>query len=124
MREVIFKNLSSGNAKKRDVFLTEVIERDGVVAKTERRSFYYIKSVSPLEDKDNIKKIIESQECGRAPISRRRFHILKEHSDTSGKDKLICKIYGTFYAVAGNKVYTIAFLHSFKVKFVKATLAN
>ena len=49
---------------------------------------------------------------------------MKEHNDVSGKDKLICKIAGTFYAVVNSRIFTIAFVHSFKVTFAKTSLAN
>jgi hypothetical protein len=39
-------------------------------------------------------------------------------------DKLICKIAGNFYAVANDKIYTIAFLHSFKVTFTKCSVTD
>jgi hypothetical protein len=49
---------------------------------------------------------------------------MKEHSDSHGTDKFICKILGTFYAVVDRDVYTIAFLHSFKVSFAKGLMAR
>jgi hypothetical protein len=49
---------------------------------------------------------------------------MKEHSDRSGTDKFICKILGTFYAVVDRDIYSIAFLHSFKVSFVRGLLAQ
>lgn len=123
MREVVYKNLTSLGSRKKDIFLKEVFEKDGVLAKTERRCFYYIKEVIPLEGKDDLQKWVNSQNESN-PSGKRQFHILKEHNDGHGEDKLICKILGTFYAVVDNKVYTIGFLHSFKVRFEKAGLAK
>lgn len=120
MREVIFKNLSSATPKKRDVFLREVFEKDGVTAKTERRSFYFVKNITPIAESGDLNKFIESQNSTGLTGGKRRFHIMKEHSDHSGRDKLMCKIAGTFYAVVNNKIFTIAFVHSFKVDFAKS----
>ena len=123
MREVTFKELTSLEYRKKNIFLREVFEKDGVVAKTERRAFYFIKDTTPLEESDGLKKWIdEKHTCG--PVGKRQFHILKEHNDSSGEDKVSCKILGTFYAVVGKKVYTIAFLNSFKVTFVKGLLTG
>jgi hypothetical protein len=121
MREVVFKNLWSVEAHKKDILLKEIFERDGVVARTERRSFYFIKNVTHLHTDDELNKWVNIQDNKNEPV-KRHFHIMKEHSDICGTDKFICKILGTFYAVVDKDVYTIAFLHSFKVSFVKASL--
>lgn len=123
MREVIFKDLTSLASRKKDIFLKEVFEKDGLVAKTERRCFYFIKEISPLDDDKGLQKWVETQNVAGSS-NKRHFHIMKEHSDALGEDKLICKIAGTFYAVVDKKVYTIGFLHSFKVCFVKESLAR
>lgn len=121
MREVLFKNLWSAQAHKKDILLKEVFERDGIVARTERRSFYFIKNVLHLKDDVELKKWVNLQDNKNEPV-KRHFHIMKEHSDMNGTDKFICKILGTFYAVVDKDVYTIAFLHSFKVSFIKTSL--
>lgn len=121
MREVVFKNLWSVQAHKKDILLKEAFERDGVAARTERRSFYFIKNVIHLKSEEELNKWVNIQDNNNEPI-KRHFHIMKEHSDLHGTDKFICKILGTFYAVVDKDVYTIAFLHSFKVSFNKASL--
>ena len=123
MREVVFKNLTSVNARKKDTFLQEVFEKDGVVAKTERRCFYYIKDILHLEKQEDLQKWIDSQ-GGSGAVTKRQFYIFREHKDKSGEDRLLCKILGTFYVIVDSIVYTIAFLHSFRVVFVKGTLAK
>jgi len=121
MREVVFKNLTSTEARKKDILLKEVFERDGVVARTERRSFYFIKNVNHLQSDEELQKWVALHGSNQEP-SKRHFHIMKEHNDMLGIDKFICKILGTFYAVIDREIYTIAFLHSFKISFAKASL--
>jgi hypothetical protein len=118
MREVVYKNLTSIASRKKDIFLREVFQKNGVTAKTERRCFYYIKDITQLESEESFKKWMGEQ---GSKSSKRHFHIFKEQNDLLGENKLVCKIAGTFYAVADRTVYTIAFLHSFKVSFVKTT---
>ena len=123
MREVIFKNLTSFESRKKDIFLQEVFEKDGVLAKTERRCFYFIKNVAELGQKNNIQKWLDAQN-NNPSTAKKHFYIFKEHNDAHGEDRLLCKIAGTFYAVVNDKVYTIGFLHSFRVRFLKETLGK
>lgn len=119
MREVIYKNLTSINSRKKDIFLKEVFEKDGILARTERRCFYFIRDIVHVGDAKEMGKWLQPS-AAALPVAKRNFHIMKEHYDNSGEDKLTCRIGGTFYAVVNNTVYTIGFIHSFKAHFLKA----
>lgn len=123
MREILFKDVMPNNLRKKDTVLREVFEKDGVTAKTERRCFYFIKDILHVDDSSELQKWLDSRNTP-SEANKRHFHIIKEHSDTHGQDRVVCKITGVFYAVFNNTVYSIAYLHSFKVSFMKATLAN
>lgn len=123
MREVIYKNLTSLNSRKKDIFLQEVFEKDGVTAKTERRCLYFIKDIIHLDAPDDVQKWMAKQgELGM--MNKRQFYIFKRHNDSPGEDRLICKILGNFYAIIDNSVYIIAFLQSFKIRFSKNALTG
>lgn len=123
MREVVYKNLTSPGSRKKDIFVQEVFEKDGVTAKTERRCFYFIKDVNHFDKPDDMQAWMARQsESGAA--GKRQFYIFKRHSDANGEDRLICKILGNFFAAVNDSVYTIAFLHSFKVRFSKVDSAK
>lgn len=123
MREVIFKELTSLESRKKNILLKEIFEKDGVIARTERRSFYFIKSIGCLKDGNNLKEWIGTQDQD-GPVSKRHFHILRERNDQLGEERIVCKVAGTFYAIVDNRIYTIAFMNSFKVSFIKAFLAK
>ncbi len=118
MREVVYRNLMPPGSRKKDIFVQEIFEKDGVTAKTERRCFYFIKDIAHFDEGKDLQKWIDTQNNAE-PVNKRHFYILKEHNDSLGKDKIVCKIAGTFYAIVERSIYTIAFLHSFKVSFVK-----
>ena len=119
MREVIFKELTSLSSRKKNVFLKEVFEKDGVMTKTERRSFYFIKEVKCLNDGQDLENWLKASN-DRSIVNDRRFQILKKHSDENGEDKVICKISGTFYAILDKRIYTIVFMSYFKACVMKA----
>ena len=112
MKEITFKELTSLKSRTKNILLKEVFENGEVLAKTERRTFYFIKDIGPLNEGSDLKN------------SKRHFHILREHNERLGEDKIICKILGTIYVVAGKMVYTIVFLNSFKASFVRPSLAQ
>lgn len=122
MHEVTFKHRKSEESRKKDIFLKEIVERDGIVSTTERRCFYFIKDVKKIKTAEDIKKMTDIY-IGSTPVKKRHFFIFKEHNDGLGADKLICKIAGIFYAIVDRRLYTIAFLHSFKVSFIKGSCA-
>jgi hypothetical protein len=123
MREVVYRNLTSINSRKKDIFLQEVFEKDGVTAKTERRCLYFIKDIIHLDTPADLQKWIAKQSESGA-MNKRQFYIFKQHSDSPGEDKLICKILGNFYAIVNNSIYVIVFLQSFKVRFSKKVLTE
>lgn len=123
MREITFKNLTSISSRKKDIFLKEMFEKNGVTANTERRCFYFIKDIRHLPSGVKLKDWIESQDKDEEQ-KKRHFHILREHNDSLGEDKVICKMGGTFCMIINERVYTIGFLHSFKAAFVKNTAAK
>lgn len=123
MREVVYKNLTSIGSRKKDIFLKEIFEKDGLTAKTERRCFYFIKDIKHMETDEELKKWLATEGEAKG-LNKRQFHIMKEHSDAHLEDKIICKILGTFYAVINKSIYTIGFMHSFKVRFAKPSLAK
>lgn len=114
MREVIYKNLTSLNSRKKDICLHEIFEKDGLTAHTERRSFYFIKEIRRFNEAAELKRWLAEKDVS-ADMGKRHFYIRKHHTDAPSVDKMICKVLGNIYAVVGNAVYTVVFLQSFKV---------
>lgn len=116
MRELLFKSSTSTASKKRDLFVQESFEKDGILARTERHCRYFILGTAHIDDPDDIEKL-SSLKMENMPHKKRHYYILKVRDDRLGEDRLVCKIAGTFYAVSGSDIYCIAFVHSFKVAF-------
>ncbi len=115
MRELLFKNSTMWSQKKRDIFVQETVEKDGVLAKTTRRCLYYIKDIKHIKNPKNMKKLTEIKL--NDDNTKRHFHVLKERDSDSGVDKLMCKVAGTFYAMIDEYLYSIVFIHTFKISF-------
>jgi hypothetical protein len=115
MRELVFKNLTDWMHNKRDIFVQEEVERDGVIAKTTRRCLYFIKDRKRIEDPNDLQTLAKTKLCKENV--KRHFHVLKERDSKVGMDRLMCKVAGTFYAVVDDYLYSIVFVHTFKVSF-------
>ncbi|NQU73284.1 MAG: hypothetical protein HQ547_01055 [Candidatus Omnitrophica bacterium] len=120
MRELLFKALTSQQSNKRDFCVQEVVERNGVRAKTERRSLYFVTGKVPIEDCNDIEQVAKLK-LSNLPCKKRHSYALRVHNIQRGEDKLMCKTMGSFYAVCENDIYRIAFMHSFKVTFENLT---
>lgn len=115
MRQLLFRNMTSGDRKKRDISVRESVAKNGILATSERRCLYFIKEKINISNTTDFVKLARIKKESRK--GNRRFHVLKIHDSKTGTDKLICKLKGTFYAVIGRVVYCIVFIHSFKIKF-------
>lgn len=116
MRDIVFKALTSKTSKKQDVCVQEAIEKDGILAKTERRCRYFIMDKVHVESIEDAVKLSEVQ-FNNVPYRKRHYYVLKIHNSNTGEDRLLCKIAGTFYAVYGQDIYCIAYVHSFRITF-------
>ena len=116
MREMLFKTLTSAESKKRDLWVQETVEEDGVLAKTERRCIYFLVAKERIDSSSDVEKIAK-EKFAHVPYKKRHYNVLKIHNDERGEDKLLCKVAGVFYAVCSNELYCIAFVHSLKITF-------
>lgn len=119
MRELIFKNLTTPTSRKRDVSVEEIVERNGLVSSTTKRSIYFIRGSHHITSQDELKHWIDRRRKD-ANFNKKFFHILREYSDKDKKDKLICKMRGSFYVISGESAYNIVFVHAIKIKIHKA----
>ena len=116
MRELVFKSLTSLETKKRDFYIQETFEKDGVLASTQRRCLYFIIGKMHVADPNDIEALAQLK-LSKLPAKKRHYYILKVHDSQHGEDRLFCKVAGSFYAVCGNELYCIAFVHSLKITF-------
>ena len=123
MRELIFKNLTSNDHMKRDIRVQEIIQRDDIVARTERRSIYFVRKKTHIETPDDM-KIFTSDPDGVQSSDRKHFFILKEHDSSHGRDMILCKVRGTMYVVIGDDIFTITFFHTYKIDMMDLSLAT
>jgi len=101
MRDLVFKNLTSDDKKKKILASYETSEDEGIRSIITRHFVYLIREAA-------------EQEAER-PQPQPYLYILKEHNKREQREKFLCKIKGSVYAACGNKVYQIFFIHSLRI---------
>jgi hypothetical protein len=114
MREILYKNLTGEDNKKRDLFIREVVIQDGAEITIERRCTYYIRGKVYVKDPTDLSQLRLLKRKDDA-WKKKHFHIWRKHDSGTGEDRLICKVAGTFYAIVKHYVFCVAFVHTFKI---------
>ncbi|MFC1674667.1 hypothetical protein ACFL1K_02065 [Candidatus Omnitrophota bacterium] len=99
VRDLVFKNLTSRNRKRRVLASSEITDKQGVRSTIHRHFICIMKEV-------DAKSMQKPQPC---------LYVLKKHSNKERKEKFFCRIKGGVLAVSNGKVFMIQFMHSLKI---------
>ncbi|MBU1871565.1 MAG: hypothetical protein KKH80_02055 [Candidatus Omnitrophica bacterium] len=100
MSDLIFKNLTSHDHKRRTVSRREVVDKEGVKTIIRRRLIYKIIEVNA----DNLAKQPDAQ-----------VYIQRKRNNSQQKESYFCRMKSNIYAKSNGKTFLIMFGHSFKV---------
>jgi len=102
MRDLLFKNLTSQDKKRRIIVSSETVDKQGVRSII-RRHFVYI-----------VKEIKDNQMHKPSPY----LYILKERNTRGQREKFFCRIKSSMCAVNRGKLFLILFMHSLKITLI------
>ena len=102
MRDLLFKNLTSGDHRRKIIASSEISDKQGVRSIIRR---HFICMVKEIKDQ-NIEK----------PLPH--LYVLKEHNTKEQRERFFCKIKGSICAVNKDKLYLIIFMHTLKINLV------
>jgi hypothetical protein len=103
MRELVFKNLTSGNKKRKDLYISETIEKNGLKTVMRRHSSYLI------GNSGNVDK-------GTSANNKHVF-ISRKRDTKLGKSAFVYDVVGKFYTIINEEVYPVTFKHSLEINF-------
>ena len=79
MRELLFKNITSENKKRKDLYVSETFDNDGITTTTQRRSTYIMGACNKFK---NLEEILEwKKNIGPNPGKRHIFIIKTNFCD-------------------------------------------
>ncbi len=100
MRELIFKNLTSQDKRKKIIVSSEQVQKSGIRTHTIRRLICLIREIKP-------------QEALRKSLPY--LYVLKERNHKQKSRRFFCRIKGSIYATNNGCLYLISFVHSLKI---------
>lgn len=109
MRDLLFKNLTSDDRKRRILSSSEIVDKEGVRNIICRHFVCIVKEINPAliaegEVKDD-----------QMPKPLPYLYMLKKHDNKEKKEKFFCRIKGSLYAVNQGRLFLIHFMHSLKI---------
>ncbi len=118
MREVVFRNLLCKGSRKREICMEEVVHENGHVSRLMKRSLYFIRGTNSINSQDELNTWMKEKES-HPEECKRRFHVMKIHSDRAHSDTVICKARGSFYVVVGKEIFNIVYIHCLRMEISK-----
>ena len=100
MRDLVFKNLTSSDRKRRVVVSAETAESSGMRTETVRHFICLVKEIMP--DKTMARPL---------PY----LYVRRERNNREQKQRFFCRIKGSVYIVMNNHAYLIYFAHSLRI---------
>lgn len=99
MRDLVFKNITS-NQKKRKILCTYEATEQGGVATRIKRSFVYI---------------VKNAQDDKSPAPLPHLYLLKIKDTRTREEKFLCRIKGSLYTASDNRMFRVIFSHSLSI---------
>jgi hypothetical protein len=103
MRELLLKNLTSLEKKRKILCWAEVSRNNGILTKVNRRFIYVVREHPKMD------QLSEQPE----------FFIFKKHDTKLKTEKFILRIKGNFYVTCEDKIYLVTYCHSLKIRLAE-----
>lgn len=100
MRDLLFRNLTSLDRKRKVLASSEIFDKSGVRTVV-RRHFAYM-----------VKELPAGTELEKQPPY---LFIFKEKNTRERAEKFFCRMKGSVYAASEGRMYLITFMHSLKI---------
>lgn len=99
MRDLIFKNLTSLDRKRKIISSREIADNDGLRSVIQR---HFIAIIREVKDAASLQEL----PC---------VHVLKEHNNREQRGRFLCRIKGCAYFKTEERRFVIFFMHSLKI---------
>ena len=106
MRDLLFKNLTSQDKRRKILSTTETVDKQGVRSIVQRHFICLVKEVVPGQ-------------YNPAPAT---VNIFKEYKNKEQTGRFFCKIKGCVYTTCNGKYFLVFYAHSLKISLYSLTI--
>ncbi len=114
MREIVFRNYTTRNNRRRDLWMTERLAEEGYHAAVDKRCVFLVKRHQRFPDQGSVERWVgdhlNDQSC-----RLRNLTITKTTNSKTGEKHFSFKAIGSFYAVLGEEIFSIGFVQTYQV---------
>lgn len=121
MKELVYKNMSGSNPKKREVSFEEINSRNESRVSKKWVCKYFIKDKLESKDTKVLKKWVEER---KKNVRANNHHIMREMDTRTGESKIVCKVLGEFFAVSGYTAYKIVYINEIRIHIDAANMED
>lgn len=113
MRDILFKNLTSMDHRRRDIVLSEHFVQQGVTTKTEKHFIYLVRDHAFLDSPEKLESWVK-QYSEKGPRLR-NLSVLKSIDSKTGEEKFEVTIVGNLYVLHDQDIFNVDFTQIFKI---------
>ena len=99
MRDLLFKNLTSLDRRKKIIASSETVDKQGVRSTIRRHLVCMVRELK--------------NECLQKPQTC--LYVVKEKNTKEQRERFFCKIKGSLFVASKSKLYEIQFMHSLRI---------
>ena len=114
MREITFRHLTTRNHRRRDLWMQEQTEENGVQAKVQKRCVYMVKGHRHFEASSDLEEWLKGHSVD-SQCRLRNLTVSRIQDTHANTRQFSFKAIGSFYAVVGEDLYSIAFVQTYRV---------
>ena len=107
MRDIVVRNLTSGDWCNRDCLVTEVMRQGELVSTVTRRCTYRVESRTTVLSMDDSIHWAQTLD----PLPPRQVYVTKDLDPQTGQERVVYKVLGYLYAVLDREVFCIGYRH-------------
>jgi len=108
MRDLLFKNLTSEDRRRRVIATSETSDREGVRTTINRHFVSIVREVTG-----------QNQE---RPLSH--IYVTRERNTREQRERFFCKIKGHMYVAKGKRLFLVLFMHSLNINLTAVPQAS
>ena len=106
MRDLVFKNLTSIEKRRKVISSSEVTDNNGIHSVINRHFMYMVREVA----------------CGsEMPKPEPHVHVIKDRNTKDQRESFFCKIKGGVYVMHEEKVFLVNYMHTLRIQLTSAT---